>query len=127
MKFRVWDKITKRMYYKVKIDWNGIWFYRGDEERSERNYEGYSPWGSKYTKLMVSWGLKDKHNKDIYEADIIKITTGEDEYEYYVVMDGKCPILGLLGSENIEVIGNIYENPELLPLLTVKLNNDCHD
>ena len=43
IKFRVWDKITKRMYYKVKIDWNGVWFYNDDKKSSDENYEGYSP------------------------------------------------------------------------------------
>jgi len=69
--------------------------------------------------LMQFTGLKDKNNKDIFESDVVKHEfEGEygpyehrDTVEYY---EGAFyPVCQKPGSE-FEVIGNIYENPELL-------------
>ncbi len=67
-------------------------------------------------KLMQFTGLKDKNNKEIYENDIIswggkpceiKFTDGCFTYEQELIK----------GNESLqysEIIGNIYENPELI-------------
>ena len=88
--------------------------------------------------LMQSTGLKDQNGVDIFEGDIVKIKQQEpiDKYipnnsnneivykdsafcvkETWKISDIQWPIVAGLYykvSEEFEVIGNIYENPELL-------------
>lgn len=79
------------------------------------------------TIIMQYTGLKDRHGKEIYEGDIVKIKHPSDMKGIYEIVEDKGSIRfkakGRLWydyrafeySENgIEIIGNIYENPELL-------------
>ena len=90
-------------------------------------------WIGKEWELMQYTGLLDKNGKEIYEGDIVKVQEFDDDYdatnhvvEYcgdrnYLAFD----IKGWDGDANglseaqgypfeCVVIGNIYENPELL-------------
>ncbi|GED64328.1 YopX family protein [Lysinibacillus fusiformis] len=85
--------------------------------------------------FMQLTGLKDKNGKEIYEGDIVeyndfnslrtgghaedKIIVGKVVFScgMWMVEENNCGhdlYEGLVNDEELEIIGNIYENPELL-------------
>lgn len=108
IKFRIWNDYDKKM-----IRWN---------ELLEKNLANiftipsYNKWLMQYT------GLNDKNGKEIYEGDIVRIFKGDIcvvEYNYNgfglkVIDESKNYGYVDFIDYRIEVIGNIYDNPELL-------------
>lgn len=82
--------------------------------------------------IMQSTGLKDKNGKEIFEGDIIRYNIDVVDIKrhptlgFYTVLDGREGFFGdgmsiddfeedaKEFSKTAEIIGNIYENPELL-------------
>ena len=125
IKFRVWDKGWNEMSYPDTLEFDEgklEWVVIGDYCDGDGRYLDKDEMA-----LMQYTGLKDKNGKEIYEGDICHINDYPDKYgmygEYGVVMF-KSPCFGMeltdtkrfvsIDEEEIEVIGNIYENPELL-------------
>ena len=83
-----------------------------------------------YIDVVRSAGLKDKNKEEIFEGDIIRVvSTFDDIHEvcvqevkwaeeggYFCEEEAGYDLMPALGNEQLEleIIGNIYENPELL-------------
>lgn len=71
--------------------------------------------------LMQSTGLKDKNGKSVYEGDILGNDPQGTRTGTVIFEDGRFTLQGFHDDldrfdfrRQLEVIGNIYENPELL-------------
>lgn len=122
IKFRVFDKKNKKMCYDSTND-RDSWLI------DSLNAVNSSLKSTLYIFLQYT-GLKDSRGKEIYEGDIVKRThlgfLGQEEHRIdEVVFRNGCFVLGNMGwyfwdyaqgnsDITVEVIGNIYENPELL-------------
>jgi uncharacterized phage protein (TIGR01671 family) len=131
IKFRAWDKDRKMMAYEIEQEYDtiaGIVFQGTEIEPGESSFASYLD-DDAYV-VMQYTGLKDKNGKGIYEGDITN--EGVVEWCDCLAYDGrgakhsgfyfKDKYAGEYGElnyhkgfyEDIEVIGNVHENPELL-------------
>ncbi len=119
IKFRAWDKRTKKVLTKnaiigmkgevyLNVDGN-LFEYKDDRDRIV---------------LMQFTGLKDKNGKEIFEGDIVEFINSISKGKRIVSIDfrnGQYWLIEMGGAltllnpaQELKVIGNIYENPELL-------------
>ena len=131
IEFRAWDKNENKMFYNVEHEYD---FYEGCETSFGNILDM-----TEMFEVMQYTGLKDKNGKKIFEGDIVNngenenlIVLWSDYYQSFIINEK----IGLYGDQSddrlyacddieeyepfnykcasYEVIGNIYENPELL-------------
>lgn len=122
IKFRAWDKEENEMRQVLVMAGDAYEISLGD-------VHGYRYWQGENTfELMQYTGLNDKNGKEIYEGDIIGMVSPVVEgscwevvwhnFSWQLLLHGREDIKNyyVKVSEHLkddEVIGNIYENPEL--------------
>jgi hypothetical protein len=97
--FRAWDGINKEMIYPKRFMGSFGGITSGDLL-------------NRYEILMQFTGFKDCKGNDIYEGDVVKCWHGilVVKFEVFDNEQGYCLPLD---DNDMEIIGNIFENPEL--------------
>jgi hypothetical protein len=109
IKFRAWDNKQKLMLENVSVGTVRIW---------SKNIEAISA----DCIFMQFTGLLDKNGKKIFENDILKIYYEGNQRSYLkevkwlndAINKGRWDALDNCAFTSCEVVGNIFENPELL-------------
>ena len=120
IKFRVWDVENKEMLNVQELDFEPT-FYGGRIAIRPDRYNDY--FDTEDMILMQYTGFNDRCGKEIYENDIVYVA-GEDENaiiewdkeiaRFIIRFDGWIADFDNYYGYELEVMGNIYSNPELL-------------
>lgn len=133
MRFRVWDCKNKKWLYPIHKVYLGCIFEPYLVQNGElcfkligidgiKDGDYHSSYFEKYGynfKVIQYTGLKDKNKKEIYEGDIVRTSEHIGIVKYYkgmycINVDDSFKLSMYETNEFMEVIGNIYETPDLL-------------
>ena len=123
IKFRAWDRFKQRWSnYKINDDTvyfmdknTGVWY--GSYNKRYKDFN-----------LMQYTGLKDMRGKEIYEGDVLFESFGERYYKvvfengsFRAEFEGdfeehSFDLIDIV-AQGCKIVGNIYENPELLKVI----------
>lgn len=141
-KFRAYDTknkvmVTNLQKSRMKIETGKVLYQltttNENEIKAIASYNTFDDYIYRYShdlELMQSTGLKDKNGVEVFQGDVVVHEEGEYSYKgivlkgkYYFYIEGvnindsfsfDDISNTLIGEADFEVIGNIYENPELL-------------
>lgn len=134
IKFRAWDTIGKRWFYfmpltpvtmetVVRQEWDGGKTSKEESLDPQWFHDELLAGRLDLTRPQEFTGLHDKNGKEIWEGDVVRHHRGDNVVEWQnefgawnmnyggAVVDQEA---GPYDPQDIEVIGNIYENPELI-------------
>jgi uncharacterized phage protein (TIGR01671 family) len=134
IKFRGYDIDTKKWYYGGYVKFDKVMLCMASEKEVKENeehlilFQGFSDWNLPQPRHMADvdsesvgqyTDLKDTHGKEIYQGDLVKIDG--IPYEVYRHESGSWDAAGKSlwtwindDEKRLEIIGNTYENLELL-------------
>ena len=130
IKFRLWSKIGKKFIETDNPDLDFVINNNGYLYSIENFYGEIYILPQMYIEVLQFTGLQDRNGKEIYEGDILKYNFPYDGRLKHVSSvkfletqasfgikdryENEIPLYRIAANNYFEVIGNIYENEELL-------------
>lgn len=116
IKFRAWDAEEKLMSEPEEFGYP--FSFGSKEEGNDYSIDAEDAPHVDAIEIMQFTGLHDKNGKEIYEGDIVHeiMRPGNEEYHHLIEDITRLPLWedAEYPEQSWEVVGNVYQNPELL-------------
>jgi len=110
IKFRLWNETLKQMFVPIAL----TKLLKKISSKNDNSIGGDVIRGNDILIWLQYTGLKDKNGVEIYEGDILTSCA----FTYPVFFENGCFVWDdmplLANGFRLEIIGNIYENPQLI-------------